>query len=194
MTNSLKKKHLAALVLMVSLAVVGCKKKDDGPTEAVTPPVVNPQVGLDGCSSCFVSPIALITSVKSVNLRQTFQFLFNIYGDRSTGFTGSEYANPISVYTGPVGIDGELNITQTECGIPTGRYILRTVKTGWASSGIIYGLQVEGLNTLGQGSILLGVLQGIITNQVKNGSPENRMGLNLQIQVGSVSCGITATY
>lgn len=194
MTNRLKVKHLTALAIVVSLAVVGCKKKDDSAPAATVPAPVTPQVSLDGCSGCFASPIALITGVKSTNLRQNMQFVINIYGDRGTGFTQSEYVSPVAAYYGPVGIDGELNIVQSECGFSIGRYILRTIKTGWASSGILYGLQVEALNSLGQGSVLLNVIQGIVTNQTRNGSPENRMGLNVQLQSNGYSCGVTATY
>lgn len=188
-----------------TVILAGCPGKNNN-SQPVAPVGYGPGAFNGGCASCaqLRTPFAALTGVRSSDTGQRILFALDLFIDG--GIPGFNYSDPKAFlyYSGPVVVQGIVRILDANdplvCNIAPGDYQFVATSVSVANYGVVRGGTFEATGPGGKMLIRMGDSQvNNMTDQagVVNGSPNNRIGLNLNID--SVSnypypCGPLSTF
>ncbi len=200
------------LSLLTLLIFVGCNKNNGGGGGQPLAPVgpvgpVGPGGNWGSCAACTSgvrNPFAALVGVKSADGSQEILIALDLIIDGAV--PGFNYSDPKAFlyYQGPAVVQGVIRVLRANdplvCFVAPGDYTINPLSVSQAQNGVIGGGSFEAVGPGGKMLIRLGSSQVnnmSDPNGVSNGSPSNRIGLNLFID--SVSnyphpCGQLSTY
>lgn len=194
------------ILTFVALAFLGCNKNSGGgqPVAPIGPGPGGNWANCQACTGMIRSPFAALVGVQSADVSNEILIALDLIIDGA--IPGFPYQDPKAFlyYQGPVAVQGVIRVTQPNdplvCNVAPGDYQLRPLTVSSAQYGVVSGGSFEAIGPGGRMLIRLGSSQvNNMTdpNGVYNGSPSNRIGLNMyidQVQGYPYPCGGLSTY
>lgn len=186
MKQKLSKLKIVALTILTStlMTMIACDKKDSkGST-----PVTNP-----GCANCFANPMTALQGLQSFTGFYDASFTLDLLVTQSGNMMNWQDPLALGYYSGPVALQGFLDIQAPSanfCYLTPGRYTVTTTQPGVMYAKTLSGL---GMSMTGPGGQVQATLMtAVLTNTLDLIGPRIAMTLRLD-SVNGYMCGVLQT-